>query len=155
MAFTRTTSTPDTFGMSSRVAQRTRARAQGRVAAEQGRHRGGPCPAVALATLAGWSYARAERYLQDHGYRGAGMYRHSLVPALVALFGRPAARIDDTQHLTCSSAVDRFARRLDGVAFVRGHVMPIRNGRLLNASTRHQRMPCEGIILWNINEVHE
>lgn len=152
--FKRTVSTPDTFGMSSSNANRTRARARGRVAAEQGRHRGGPCPAVALATLTGWSYARAERYLKDHGFTGAGMYRHDLLPAFEELLGTPLRHIGegDTHNVRCSEAVSRWASQHDGIAFVAGHVMPIRNGRLLNASWEHRMARCQGIVLWNIEE---
>lgn len=144
----------DTFGMSSAVARRTRDRAAGRIAAETGRHRGGPCPAVAFATLTGWSYARAERYLKDHGFSGAGMFKLPIIRAFCQMFGRPLREYSerDLRGKSTAQAVLDHARGNDGIAFCPGHVMPIRNGRLLNASDRHRALRCDGLVLWAISE---
>lgn len=153
MAYTRTVKTPDTFGMMKRSASKHRARAQGTIAAEQGRHAGGPCPAVALATLAGKQYGWAFAFLnRETGYTGRGEFREPLDRAAAKVFG-PGRRL--TPSGSCESVAARLGREANGFMYCAGHVMPIRNGRLLNASARHRRMRCEGITLFEINEVRE
>lgn len=144
--FKRETHVPDTFGMMNRVARRTVARARGQVASETGRHAGGPCPAVALATLTGWSYARAQRYLADYGFRGAGMYRQDIQRAFISVLGEPTRRIDEP---TCRVAdVGRFFNGGDGLVHCAGHVMPVRAGIVLNASPRHLAAPAHAVLVW-------
>jgi len=148
--FTRTIKHTDTFGMATSTARRVRRLESGVVAAEQGRHSGGPCPAVALATLTGWSYARAERLLQDFGFRGRGMVLESIRLAFIHMFGLP--RTEHRPSCSVAGAVKVLAEGCDGIVFCRGHVMPIRNGRLLNASVKHAGMPCTHLMTWNIAE---
>jgi hypothetical protein len=151
--FTRKVSTPNTTFMRRKHARATQQRATGRLHAREGHHSGGPCPAVALATLAARSYGWAYRYLKaETGYAGAGEFRGPLDRAAERIFG-PGRRIPG--HGSCARFVSSLGSDANGFAYVAGHVMPIRNGRLLNASARHQRMHCEGVTLFDINEVRE
>jgi len=152
--YTRTVRAPDTFGMLRSTARRQLARANGTIAAEQGRHAGGPCPAVALATLTGRSYQWAFAYLNRRtGYTGRGEYRPALVKAAAELFGAP---VEERRGCgTLAAEAGRLRGDAEGLAFVRGHVMPIRRGRVLNASRKHMSMCCEGVVLFDIAEVRE
>jgi hypothetical protein len=152
--YTRKVSTPDTFGMLPRQARNARRRSSGRVAVAEGHHAGGPCPAVAIATLAGKTYGWAFAYLtRETGYTGRGEHRGPLHRAAEKLFG-PGRKLRVSG--SCGAAVRRLCGPgTNGFAFVRGHVMPIRDGRLLNASDKHRRMRCEGITLFDIAEVRD
>lgn len=148
--FTRTVKEPDTFGLMGSTKATLRARSRGEVAARTGRHAGGPCPAVCLATLTGWSYQRAENHLRRHGFRGDGMFRHILLAAFREVLGeeRGVRHTGGTVEATCRDLPPSF----NGAVFCRGHVMPVRNGRLSNASAKHRRMRCEMLVSYSICE---
>lgn len=153
--FTRTVQTPDTFGMLPRVARTHRARATGQIAAEEGRHRGGPCPAVALATIAGKTYHWAFAYLaRETGYNGSGEFRPALDRAAERLFGEPTRVTGPTPARVRDVAV-RLRPTDNGFIYCPGHVMPVRNGRVLNASAKHLARRCDGMTLFDIAEVRE
>lgn len=155
MAYTRTVRTPDTFGMMARSARSARDRASGRKAAEQGRHSGGPCPAVALATLTGRSYGWAFQYLnRETGYTGRGEFREPLDRAAAKLFGEPT-RKTGAPGCTIAALERSLPPNAEGFAYCPGHVMPIRQGRILNASPKHRRFRCDGVTLFDIVEVRE
>ena len=146
MTFVRDASPPNTFGMMSRVARRTVARAAGQMPAETGRHAGGPCPAVALATLTGWSYARAAGYLAPYGFHGDGMYRGTIQRAFIAVLGQPLRLVEEPK---CRVAdVGQFFQGGDGLVHCTGHVMPVRGGRVLNATPRQRTMPAGAVLVW-------
>ena len=138
------------------VSKQMHALAEGRISATQGKHSGGPCPAVALATVAGKSYGWAYRYLNtETGYTGSGEYREPLDRAAAKLFG-PGRKIRGSGNVgRFVGGLARTEPNANGFAYCRGHVMPIRNGRLLNASAKHLRLPCEGVTLFDIVEVRD
>lgn len=147
--FTRTVKTPDTFGLSSKIARKVRDRAEGRVAAAQGRHAGGPCPAVCLATLTGWTYTQAEDWLRKYGFAGAGM----TVPMLLRAY---SDALGEAEHLppvgSVRVTVSRLPAGFEGAVICRHHVMPVRNGRVLNATEEHLRAKCTHVLRYNIVE---
>lgn len=156
MAFARAVTKPNTFGMLPRNRARVQARASGTIAAEQGRHQGGPCPAVALATITGWSYAQAEAYLRRvAGFTGAGLSYEAIANAFTRALGTPWYTTPET-GLSVAETVRRLVAThgpIDGAVCCRGHVMPVRRGKLLNATAAHASAPATRVWLWRVEEV--
>ena len=83
------------------------------------------------------------------------MYRHTIIATFSELFGCPKATKEsgDVSGTVAFNETRWLGRdNQNGVMFCSGHVMPIRNGRLLNAEGSWGKQ-CEGFILWNISEV--
>ena len=150
MAFQRTASSANTFGMLPRVAQRARARAAGTMASATGRHAGGPCPAVCLSTLTGWTYAATSKFLARFGFKGAGMCLPEIADAYRQAMGQHP-ELHRSRGLTTAQAVDRyFAGGKSGCISNRGHIMPVLNGRLLNASAEHRARVADSYMIFDI-----
>ena len=149
MSFKRTNATVDTFGKTKRVARRLKGESSGRVAQRAGNHAGGPCPAVCLATLTGWHYQRAASFLARHtGFAGAGDHWEQYIPAVGIALGQTPEYAEPVG--TVGTTVSRLFAGRSGAVRCRGHVMPVLNGRLLNAGRNHERMRCEGAVLFDI-----
>lgn len=94
-------------------------------------HRG-PCPAVALAALAGWTYERAVAHLRPHGFVGRGLSRVTILAVVPAALGK-RTRAVPLAGSVAATVRDRFANGESGLVFCHRHVMPVVRGRLLNA----------------------
>jgi len=143
-----------TFGMKRSTARRHQLREAGLIAAETGRHSGGPCPAVALATLAGKSYYWANEYLRrECGFAGRGAFTEEITSAADKLWERTRTCSKFPPH-TSSVEIERAlaakGEALSGLVFIRGHVMPLVRGRVLNGSARHRAAPVELVVIYAI-----
>lgn len=114
--------------------------------APAGKHRGGPCPAVTLATLAGISYGEASHLLRKHGFTGRGLRVGEVDVEIRRVCKRPSREV--TAALPVATVVRRHFAGRDGWIRCKGHVMPVVDGELLYASPKHARMTCTGAFVF-------
>lgn len=114
--------------------------------APAGKHRGGPCPAVTLATLAGISYGEASDHLRKHGFTGRGLPVGAVDIEIRRICKRPVREV--TLSLPVATVVRRYFAGRDGWIRCSRHVMPVVDGKLLYASEKHERMPCTGAFIF-------
>jgi len=133
----------DTRGMDPRVAAQHRKRDSTGLAAE-GSHAGGPCPAVCLASLTGWSYGEASTFLAQYGYRRAGLTSTAINRAIAKAIDAPTRRLSISIGATVAQVAREFQRQgATGWIYSSNHVMPVIDGEIQNASKTQLRMKCE------------
>lgn len=107
----------------------------------------GPCPAVALATLAGWPYHRAAEFLKPYGFRGHGLVRSCIDEAVRRATGRELRAVPAAGSVA-ATVRERFAsQRLSGLVYCHGHVMPVVRGVLLNGDPFRDRLCDKALVL--------
>lgn len=149
MNYQRNNASFDSFGKSKRVKQRAQLEARGEVSVKAGRNGGGPCPAVCLATLTGWHYQRAAKFLKARtGFNGRGDVWERYIPAIGIALGQTPEYVRPVG--SCAATVRRVFAGRSGAIRCRGHVMPVLNGRLLNAGPREESARCEGAVIFSI-----
>ncbi len=96
--------------------------------------RTGDCPVVAVMALAGKSYRAAEQICRKWGYKGDGLTVVETLCALEDALGRslPGTMtiIKDAQGKCAYEVAGKVGY---GVIFSEGHVMPVVDGKLINA----------------------
>ena len=151
MSYQRNNASFDSFGKSKNVKRRAALEARGDVSVKAGPNGGGPCPAVCLATLTGWHYQRAAKFLKARtGFSGRGDVWERYIPAIATALGQTPEYVAPVG--TVATTVHRVFAGRSGAIRCRGHVMPVLNGRLLNASPRDESARCEGAVIFDIGE---
>lgn len=136
---------PDTAGFMPRAAARMVREATAATHTRHGKHRGGPCPAVCIATLAGWSYGQASHALAKYGFTGRGATMTDIVAAMRDVFGR-AQRLPGRRTVAEEVAAHFGPGQCGAVANAR-HIMPVVDGKLLNASHSQASAICTDVVL--------